>query len=65
MLEHLGLDHGFDGMPRRIDVVDRQFFGGARFRLGHVRLGLFPGRLPRRTLEPAAFTPALGVDRRR
>ena len=65
MLEHLRLDRGFDGMPRRIDVVDRQFFGCARFGVGDVRLGLFPGRLPRCTLEPAAFTPALGIDRRR
>jgi hypothetical protein len=65
MLEHLRLDRDFDGMPGRIDVVDRQFFGGARFGVADVRLGLFPGGLPSRTLEPAALTPALGIDRRR
>jgi hypothetical protein len=52
-------------MPRRIDVLDRQFFGGAGVGFGDVSLGLFPGRLPRGALEAAAFAPELDVDRRR
>lgn len=52
-------------MPRRIDLLDRQFFGGAGVGVRDVSLGLFPGRLPRGALEPAAFAPELDVDRRR
>jgi hypothetical protein len=66
MLERVRIDRSFDGMPRRIDIVDRQFFGGACVGIGgDIRLGFFPGRLPRGALEPAAFAPALGLERRR
>jgi hypothetical protein len=65
MLERVRIDRGFDGMPRRIDIVDRQFFGGARVGIGDIGLGLFPGCLPCGALEPAAFAPALGLEGRR
>jgi hypothetical protein len=65
MLERVRIDRGFDGMPRRIDIVDRQFFGGDRIGIGGIRLRLFPGRLPRGALEPPSFAPALGLERRR
>jgi hypothetical protein len=64
VLMRIRIDNGFDGMPRRIDVLEHQFFGGAGVGLGDARLGLFPGGLPRGALEPAAFAPGLGVERR-
>jgi len=58
---------GFDGVSRRIDVVDRQLFGAVGNGRGDLSLGFrrFPGRLSRGTLEPAALAPALDVKRRR
>lgn len=66
VLMRIRLDNGFDRMPRRIDVLERQLFGGAGAGIGDLRLGLgfFPGRLARGALEPAAFAPELGFDRR-
>jgi hypothetical protein len=49
-------------MPRRIDVLDGQLLGGARAGVGDIRLGLFPGRLPRGAFEPSAFAPELDVE---
>jgi hypothetical protein len=58
---------GFDGVPWRVDVVDRQLFGAVGNRRGNLRLrfGPFPSRLSRGTLEPAAFPPSLDVKGRR
>ena len=57
---------GFDGVPWRVDVVDRQLLGAVGNGRGDLRLrfGRFPSRLSRGTLEPAAFPPSLDVKRR-
>jgi len=66
---HIGvrIHSGFDRVPWRIDVVNRQLFGAVGDDRGdlNLRFGRFSGRLSRSTLEPPALTPALEVNRRR
>jgi len=61
----VGIDRGFDRVPRRIDIVERQFRRAIGVGIEDLWFGLFPGRLTRGALEPAPFTPELNVGRRR
>jgi hypothetical protein len=69
MLVRIRVDSRLDGVSRRVDVVDRQFFGAVGVDLGDLRLGFGLGRFPRRltrgALEATTLAPVLDVCRRR
>jgi hypothetical protein len=65
VFDRVRFDRGFDRMPRRIDIVDREIFRAVGFGFYNLGLRLFPRRLPRRALEATALAPSLDVDLRR